>query len=98
MNFDPGPSDGGPVSMFHEDGASTEVTGREVCSNAAITAGNGSRTSPEKENPIWLSVWAVSRTSHTGERTEDSVNDMVRLLERGGKVVGEWYGKILELC
>jgi len=56
MKFDPGPSAGGPVSMFHDDGASTDVTGREVFSKAAITAGNGSRTSPEKEKPAYLSV------------------------------------------
>lgn len=37
--------------MFHDDGASTEVTGSCVCSIASMTAGNGSRTSPEKLNP-----------------------------------------------
>lgn len=52
MNLAPGLSEGGPVSMFHDDGASTEVTGRDVFSRAAITAGNGSRTSPENENPF----------------------------------------------
>ena len=52
LKFFPGPSFGGPVSIFHEDGASTEVTGTEVLSNASITAGNGSRTSPEKLKPV----------------------------------------------
>jgi len=38
--------------MFHDDGASTEVTGRLVFSKAWMTAGKGSRTSPEKLNPV----------------------------------------------
>ncbi len=37
--------------MFQDDGASTEVTGTFVSSNALMTAGNGSRTSPEKLKP-----------------------------------------------
>ena len=52
MNFAPGPSEGGPVSIFHDEGASTDVTGSLVSSKLAMTAGKGSRTSPEKENPI----------------------------------------------
>jgi hypothetical protein len=51
MNFAPGPDEGGPDSMFHDEGASTAVTGIFVSSRALITAGKGSRTSPEKENP-----------------------------------------------
>lgn len=51
MNLLPGPDSGGPDSIFQEDGASTEVTGRLVSSNARITAGNGSRMSPEKLKP-----------------------------------------------
>jgi hypothetical protein len=52
INFAPGPVDGGPSSMFQDDGASTEVTGSLVSSSALMTAGKGSRTSPEKENPV----------------------------------------------
>jgi hypothetical protein len=37
--------------MFHDEGASTDVTERCVSSRALITAGKGSRTSPEKEKP-----------------------------------------------
>lgn len=37
--------------MFHDEGASTEVTGTLVSSRAAITAGNGSLISPEKLKP-----------------------------------------------
>lgn len=51
MNFAPGPDEGGPDSMFHDEGASTAVTGIFVSSKARITAGKGSRTSPEKEKP-----------------------------------------------
>lgn len=47
----PTPDDGGPCSIFHDDGASTEVTGILVSSIAWMTAGNGSRTSPEKLKP-----------------------------------------------
>lgn len=47
----PKPDSGGPVSIFQEDGASTEVTGSLVSSIARITAGKGSRTSPEKLKP-----------------------------------------------
>lgn len=39
--------------MFHDDGASTEVTGILVSSSAVMTDGNGSRTSPEKEKPAF---------------------------------------------
>jgi hypothetical protein len=52
MNFAPGPDDGGPSSMFHDEGASTDVTGSLVSSRALMTAGNGSRTSPENEKPV----------------------------------------------
>lgn len=37
--------------MFHDEGASTDVTRRWVSSRALIIAGNGSRISPEKEKP-----------------------------------------------
>ena len=48
----PTPSLGGPLSISHDDGASTEVTGTEVVSRARMTAGNGSRTSPKKLKPV----------------------------------------------
>ena len=37
--------------MSQEEGASTDVTGTVVDSRAEMTAGKGSRTSPEKLNP-----------------------------------------------
>lgn len=51
MNELPRPDFGGPFSISHDDGASTEVMGTLVCSSAWMTAGKGSRTSPEKLNP-----------------------------------------------
>lgn len=47
----PIPDWGGPFSMSQDEGASTDVTGNLVSWRAWITAGNGSRTSPEKLNP-----------------------------------------------
>lgn len=61
----PKPDFGGPCSMSHDDGASTEVTGNSVSCRALMTAGNGSLTSPEKLKPIIMSV-SRFRTSHSG--------------------------------
>jgi hypothetical protein len=55
MKFAPGPEAGGPSSIFQDEGASTEVTGSLVSSNALMTPGKGSRTSPEKEKPVGIS-------------------------------------------
>jgi hypothetical protein len=52
MNLLPSPELGGPFSISHDDGASTEVTGILVSSRARITPGKGSRTSPEKLKPV----------------------------------------------
>lgn len=41
--------------MSQEEGASTDVTGIVVASRAEMTAGKGSRTSPEKLNPESMS-------------------------------------------
>ena len=51
INLAPGPVSGGPSSILHEEGASTERTGTLVFSMAAITSLKGSRTSPEKLKP-----------------------------------------------
>jgi hypothetical protein len=67
MNFAPGPEDGGPSSIFHDDGASTDVTGSLVSSRALITAGNGSRTSPVKEKPIGK-CYTLSWHSNQGDK------------------------------
>lgn len=51
LKLEPGPEEGGPSSMFQEEGASTDVTGTEVVERASMTEGKGSRTSPENEKP-----------------------------------------------
>ena len=60
MKLLPGPSSGGPVSIFQDEGASTANTGTLESRSASMTLGNGSRTSPEKENPkIESTTWSV---------------------------------------
>lgn len=76
MKEEPRPDLGGPSSMFHEDGASTEVTGIFVSSRALMTAGNGSRTSPEKLKP-GRHQWGCNRYTNS-PRTEDGINNMIR--------------------
>ena len=51
-NFDPGPDAGGPSSMLHDDGASTDNTGTLLVSIAIIESLKGFRTSPEKLKPM----------------------------------------------
>jgi hypothetical protein len=51
MNLAPGPEEGGPSAISHEEGASIDVTAREVSSMAVMTDWKGSRTLPENENP-----------------------------------------------
>lgn len=53
--------------MFHDDGASTEVTGSDVFVMASMTPENGSRTSPEKLKPMLESAQAFrSVRAHHG--------------------------------
>jgi hypothetical protein len=56
--------------MFQDEGASTDVTGMRVSSNARMTAGKGSRTSPEKENPRDVSGgdWSREKDEMTNRR------------------------------
>jgi hypothetical protein len=85
--FLPGPESGGPVSMFHDDGASTARTGILVVSNASITLGNGSRTSPENEKPDLVSP--SKRIRRGNAHTEDGINDEIGFFECRGKIVCE---------
>ena len=55
----PAPDRGGPSSMFHEDGASTDVTGIEAVVKASIIAENGSLTSPAKLKPNEISFHTI---------------------------------------
>jgi len=64
----PGPELGGPVSIFHDDGASTERTGTFVSRRASMMEGNGSLTSPEKLKPWYMSQrWRVRHTRCGGD-------------------------------
>lgn len=56
MNFDPGPSLGGPPEISQELGASTLRTGTDADSICEIMEGNGSRRGPPKEKPNMAST------------------------------------------
>ena len=98
--------------MLQEEGASTEVTGTEVCSRADIMAEKGGRTSPEKEKPerslldgyfLWGGGGGVGISKGKGMRerarrgTEDGVNDVVCDLEVGFEVLSKGDVKVFEL-
>ena len=82
--------------MFHDDGASTDVTGILVSSRARITAVNGSRTSPEKEKPVFVSPKVGVGWKRKGF-TEDGVDDVVCFFESTGEILREWNGEVAEL-
>ena len=77
-NLAPGPDAGGPSSMLHDEGASTDSTGTLVVSIAMIGSLNGSRTSPEKLKPREREFrhWCLGSNGVT----EDSVYHMIRRL------------------
>lgn len=78
--FFPGPDFGGPVSIFHEEGASTEVTGTVLISKASMTAENGSLTSPEKLNPGSNTQMHVWENRDWQWLTEYGINNMISFL------------------
>ena len=89
--------------MFHDDGASTDVTGRSVSSRARMTAGNGSLTSPEKLNPEREVSSHLTRgkdkekVHKRGLQTEDGVYDVICRLQGIGEIVGKRDVEVLEL-
>lgn len=89
----PTPDLGGPSSMFHDEGASTEVTGILVSCMAWMMAGNGSRTSPEKLKPKRISVCA--RLEPMWEPTKDGIDDVVGRSESSWKVFGKGDAEVL---
>lgn len=93
----PTPDFGGPSSIFHDEGASTEVTGTVVSDMAWITAGNGSRTSPEKLKPGRDGQSRHRKAQCDNIPTKDGVNNMVGRLQRRGKVVDERDVEIFKL-
>lgn len=84
----PGPESGGPVSIFQDEGASTERTGRPVLERASIMEGKGSRTSPVNEKPA-----GVVRGGKYGQRQKYERED-VRERERGKKIEGNTENSI----
>ncbi len=82
--------------MFQDDGASTEVTGMRVSSRARITAGKGSRTSPEKEKPGHFSETAGYEGS-VESQTEDGVNDVICFFYCSGEIICEWNIEVFKL-
>lgn len=81
--------------MLHEEGASTDSTGTLVFSIAVITSLKGSRTSPEKLNPVQDELQPGDNLFRS--LTKNCVNDVVSALQRRDKVFGEWHGQILQL-
>lgn len=81
--------------MSHDDGASTDVTGTFVSSRARITAGNGSRTSPEKLKPY--KMVSVRPCRHNIAQTKDSIDDMIIGSQRFGEIVDKRDVEIFEL-
>jgi hypothetical protein len=57
---------------------------------ALMTAGNGSRTSPEKLKPANDEWDAATAESWSNGRTEDCVNYMVRGFDRPWEILGKW--------
>ena len=100
MNELPNPDLGGPSSMFHDEGASTDVTGILVSCRASITPGKGSRTSPEKLKPE-LTINDEILLEHGKEkmtiRTENGVHDMIGRPQSGGKVICKRHFEVLQL-
>lgn len=77
--------------MSHDEGASTDSTGSFVSCRARITAGKGSRTSPEKLNPngeyyvnahhIFAHIRNNASNSplfdSAGKRTKDGIDNLI---------------------
>lgn len=82
--------------MSHEDGASTDVTGKEVAFIASITEGNGSLTSPEKLKPLKRQPFFKARDPGN-ESTKNGIDHMIRVFQSRMKITGERYLQILQL-
>lgn len=61
-----------------------------------MTAGKGSRTSPEKENPGCRCKYEI-REKGKPRHTEDSINNMIRFFQCGWEVICEWDVEITKL-
>lgn len=94
-NLAPGPDAGGPSSMLHDDGASTDSTGTLVVSIAIIGSLKGSRTSPEKLNPKKCQCRDGCWSFHGN--TKDGVHHMICCLQRAIEVLCERHIQVLQL-
>lgn len=77
--------------MFHEDGASTEVTSTLDFAKASITGPNGSLTSPVKLNPIFVVNKMSSPAAFMVSHTKDRIDHMICLFNGGVEVVYKGY-------
>lgn len=76
MNFAPGPSLGGPLSISHELGASTLSTGTGLVSTCETMDGKGSRRGPPNEKPNMAST---TRSVDWSELEKSVMNGTERL-------------------
>lgn len=73
--------------MFHEDGASTEVTSTLDFAKASITGPNGSLTSPVKLNPIFAVNEMSSLDNFMVLHTKDRIDHMICLFNSRVEVI-----------
>ena len=94
-NLAPGPDTGGPSSILHDDGASTESTGTLLVSMAAIVSLKGSRTSPEKLKPEEREF--RDEYSELIGSTKYGIYYVICSLQRAFKVLSKWNIQVLQL-
>lgn len=97
LNLLPSPDLGGPSSIFQDDGASTEVIGSLVSSIVLMTAGKGSRTSPEKLNPTIDEYATTAHNKGQGQPTEHGIDDVVGRFDGCWEILGEGQLEVLQL-
>ena len=94
-NLAPGPDTGGPSSILHDDGASTESIGTLLVSMATIVSLKGSRTSPEKLKPEERE-FRKDYSKLIGS-TKNGIYYIICSLQRAVKVLSEWNIQVLQL-
>ena len=92
-NLAPGPDAGGPSSILHDDGASTESTGTLLFSIAMIGSLKGSRTSPEKLKPEGQCKFGDGKMFFSGS-TKNSVHNVICSLQRFMEIFSEWHVEV----
>ena len=96
-NLAPGPDAGGPSSILHDDGASTESTGTLLSSIAMMGSLKGSRTSPEKLKPEGQCKFGDEKMSFS-DNTENSVHNVICSFQGSIEVLSEWHIEVFQLC